>query len=174
MSSTNNSATDLASLTGTWVLDPSRTTIEFRTKAMWVMNVKGTAKALAGSGVVGDGEAVSGRFEVDMSSVSTGNKKRDDHLQSADFFDTTKFPTMTFEFTSSHLSGPGRATLTGTLNVHGQTRPLTVPAEFRASTDTVDVTAEFPIDRSQWGMTWAKMGAGIHNQVSVKARFNKG
>ena len=173
MTSPDTQGSDLAALTGTWALDPNKTSVEFRTKAMWVLNVKGTAKARSGSGVVADGGAVSGRFEIDMSSFSTGNKKRDDHLRTPDFFDARKYPTMTFEVTSASLSGPERGQLSGTLSIRDQTKPLTVPVEFHVSSSSLDVSAEFPIDRSQWGVTWAKMGAGLHNQVSVKARFNK-
>lgn len=168
-----NPTANLAPLAGTWVLDPARTTVEFRTKGMWMLNVKGTAQASGGSGAVGDDGTVAGRVEIDMSSVSTGNKKRDTHLQTADFLDTAKYPTMTFDVISARLTGPDRAEVAGTLAVHGQTRPLTVPVEIHASANSVDVSAEFDIDRSQWNITWSKMGAGLHNRVFVKAHFAK-
>jgi hypothetical protein len=36
---------------------------------------------------------------------------------------------------------------------------------------TVDVEVE--IDRSLWGMSWAKMGAGLKNQVAIHAHFDR-
>jgi polyisoprenoid-binding protein YceI len=36
------------------------------------------------------------RAEIDASSISTANAKRDGHLKSADFFDVEKYPTITF------------------------------------------------------------------------------
>jgi len=42
----------IADLAGTWTLDPRRTTIRFRTKAMWVLNVTGTLRATEGDGAV--------------------------------------------------------------------------------------------------------------------------
>jgi polyisoprenoid-binding protein YceI len=35
----------------------------------------------------------------------------------------------------------------------------------------VTVSAETEIDRSAWGMTWTRMGAGIHNRVTIEATF---
>ena len=48
MSSIDTTMSDVARWTGTWVLDPEKTTVTFRTKAMWVLPVTGTAKALGG------------------------------------------------------------------------------------------------------------------------------
>ena len=62
--------------------------------------------------------------------------------------------------------------MTGSLTIRDQSRPLellvtaTQPAPGRAT-----LTAEAEIDRRQWGMTWAKMGAGVINQVIVVAQF---
>jgi polyisoprenoid-binding protein YceI len=38
----------ISDLTGTWALDPRRTTIQFQTKAMWVLNVNDTLRATEG------------------------------------------------------------------------------------------------------------------------------
>jgi polyisoprenoid-binding protein YceI len=46
--STIGTTTDLNRFTGTWTLDPQKTSIAFRTKAMWIFTVNGTAKALSG------------------------------------------------------------------------------------------------------------------------------
>ena len=42
----------IADLADTWTLDPRRTTIQFRTKAMWILNVTGTLRATEGNGAV--------------------------------------------------------------------------------------------------------------------------
>ena len=35
----------------------------------------------------------------------------------------------------------------------------------------VTLDAQTEIDRSKWGMSWTMMGAGLINQVTVKATF---
>ena len=70
--------------------------------------------------------------------------------------------------------GEGRLKVSGTLTIKGQSRPLdliataTEPAPGRAI-----LTAEAEIDRRQWGITWAKMGAGVHNHLVVAAHFTR-
>ena len=43
----------------------------------------------------------------------------------------------------------------------------------RAAPGRATLTAEAEIDRRQWGMTWAKMGAGVINHVVVVAQFTR-
>lgn len=165
--------TSVSDHAGTWTLDAEHTSVEFHTKAMWVLGVKGTASALRGGGTVGEDGAVSGKLVIDATSIDTRNKRRDAHLQTADFFDTMRHPTIELEATGVRFVSPGRAEVTGTLIVHGQGRPITVPADVEVDDGSVTLSAEVAIDRSEWGMTWAKMGAGLRNRVVVHARFTK-
>jgi polyisoprenoid-binding protein YceI len=164
----------LSGATGTWVLDPSATTVELRTKAMWVLPVKGTFRAVEGSGTVSEDGDVTGTLSVDASSVDTGNKKRDNHLRSSDFFETDKHAHFVYTATGASPAGPDQIKVNGTLTVRGQTRPLDIVATVSpTSPSEATVTAEFALDRSQWGVTWAKMGAQTSNQLKVSARFTK-
>jgi len=164
---------ELSTYAGDWVLDPARSSVKFRTKAVWVMPVKGTFSDVSGEGTVGEDGTVSGRLTVGVASISTGNAKRDQHLLTADFLDAGIHPTLEFVATAARPAGPGRVELDGTLSVHGQSRALTVPATVNADGPSVTVNAEVALDRSQWGVTWTKMGAGLHNQVAVTAVFTR-
>ncbi len=174
MTSSHETAADLSPYAGTWTLDPSQTSIEFHTKAMWVLNVKGTFKAIEGSGTVGADGSMRGSLVFDAASVDTRNKRRDNHLRTADFFEVDVFPTIIFTVTDSHSSGTGKVELTGDLTVHGTTRPLTLLADVSVEGDAATVSAQVDIDRRAWGLTWAKMGAGLTNHMVIKARFTKG
>src|SRR6202034_3409129 len=67
-----------AGAAGAWVLDPSATTIELQTKAMWgLAKVKGSFTAVDGAGTVTADGGVSGTLVIDASSVNTSNSKRD-------------------------------------------------------------------------------------------------
>src|ERR1700678_135527 len=105
MTSPDDTAADLSAYAGSWTLDPSQTSIEFHTKAMWVANVKGAFKAIEGSGTVGADGTVGGSIILDAASVDTKKKKRDDHLRTADFFEVSAFPTITFTVTDAHPKG---------------------------------------------------------------------
>jgi polyisoprenoid-binding protein YceI len=168
--------TDLLSASaGTWTLDPSASTVELRTKAMWGMaKVKATFAVLEGSGIVAADGNVIGALVVDAASINSGNAKRDEHLRTKDFFEVETYPTFTYAATGATAAADGTITLAGTLTVHGQTHPLPLTATATpVGADRLTVVAEAEIDRSQWGLTWAKMGAGLHNHVTVTAAFTK-
>ncbi|WP_405913796.1 YceI family protein [Streptomyces sp. NBC_00963] len=165
---------DPAGLAGAWSLDPARTSITIRTKAMWLLPVKGTAKAVEGGGTVGPDGSVSGTLVVDAASIDTGTAKRDQHLRDADFFEVAKYPTITYEATTGTVSASGRVELTGTLTLHGRTQQLALVGRVTAADDDgATVVVEAEVDRSQWGMTFSKMGAGLRNHLVISARFTK-
>src|SRR5579875_3139653 len=124
MATVGEAESGLSKYVGLWVLDPAGTSVEFRTKAMWFLNVKGTFKATGGAATVTDTGAVTGTLVVDAASVTTGNKKRDQHLRTADFFETDSHPTLTFTAKSAQPSADGQFSVQGELTIHGQTRPL--------------------------------------------------
>jgi polyisoprenoid-binding protein YceI len=163
----------LAAAVGNWKLDPAATTIELRTKAMWgLAKVKAHFKAIEGNAVVGEGGTVSGTIVTDAGSVDTKNTKRDAHLRSGDFFEVEKFPSFTYAVTGARPAAGGKITLNGTFTVRDQTRPLDVLATATENgPDRMTITAETDLDRSQWGLTWAKMGAGLHNHLVITAQF---
>ncbi len=164
----------LATNVGTWTLDKEATTIEFHTKAMWVLKVKGSFTPLEGSGVVTDTGSVSGNLVIDAASVNTGTKKRDQHLLTADFFDVTKYPTFVYAVTGSSSAADGKVTLSGTFTAHGQTHPLDLLASVSSyGQDKVTIEAEGDLDRTQWGLNWTKMGAGTANHLVVTAVFKR-
>ena len=173
MTSPNEAVADLSAFAGSWNLDPSQTSIVFHTKAMWVLNVRGVFKAIEGSGTVGADGSVSGSIVLDAASVDTKTKKRDDHLRTADFFEVTIHPTIIFSVTDAHPKGPGKVELAGTLTIRGATRPVTLLADVTLTGGSATVSGELDIDRSEWGLTWAKLGAGLKNHVVIDARFTK-
>lgn len=165
----------LSTAVGTWTLDPSETTIELHTKAMWgLAKVTGHFTATEGSAVVGSDGSVSGTLVIDAASVNTGTAKRDEHLRTKDFFEVDTYPTFVYAVGAVKPAADGTFAVSGTFTVHGQTRPLdlvataTVTAPGRAT-----VTASADIDRTQWGLTWTKMGARVDNHVIVTAVFTK-
>ena len=165
-------ATDLSTHQGTWTLDPTRTSVDFTTKAMWILPVKGTLRATGGSASLGGDGTVTGSVVFDAASVDTRNKKRDAHLRTADFFDVEHFPTFAFTVTGGSVRD-GQLELTGDLTVHGQSHAVTVPGKVAADGHEATFTGTIDIDRSVWGLTWTKLGAGLANHVTVTATFTK-
>jgi polyisoprenoid-binding protein YceI len=163
-----------ATLTGSWTLDASRSTIGLRSKSMWgLAPVKGVFRQVSGKGSVSPAGEVSGAITVAAASVDTKNKKRDTHLRSADFFDSDTHPQITFRVDRITPSSSG-VTVTGALTVRDRTRPVSFDARASVVEGEVWLDAEVQVDRSDFGLTWNQMGmASMKNTLTVHAVFTR-
>ncbi|MCW7941243.1 hypothetical protein AAW14_03970 [Streptomyces hygroscopicus] len=146
--------------TGLWQLDPTASTVAVRHRTMWgLITVKGSFTALTGQGEVKPDGTAQGTITVDASSLETKNAKRDQHLRSADFFDTDRHPEITFVVRSAEAESGETARITGQLTVRGISRPQSFTARIAgADADAVTLKAEFTVDREQFGMGWNQLG----------------
>src|SRR5436189_5360051 len=64
--------------------------------------------------------------QIDVRSIDTRIKKRDDHLRSAEFFNVDKYPQITFKSRSVKQTGPQSGDILGDLTMHGVTKPVTL------------------------------------------------
>ena len=63
---------------------------------------------------------------IDARSVNTGIPLFNEHLQGADFFDTAKYPAITFKSSRMTFKGDQPASLVGDLTIKGVTQPVTL------------------------------------------------
>jgi polyisoprenoid-binding protein YceI len=142
---------------------------------MWgLAAVKGVFHTVTGNGTLTAAGDASGTITVAAGSVDTKNKKRDDHLRSADFFDSANHPDITFTVDGV---GPanGGVRVTGSLTVHGRTRPLSMDATVSSvDGDEVWLDTEVQVNRADFGLTWNQMGmASLNNTIAVHAVFTR-
>lgn len=136
-------------------LDPASTLVHFSVGATG-HDVHGTFHVAAGNvrfdpttGVAG------GEIRVDALSGETGNGSRDKTLRE-DVLETGSFPL--FVFTPEKLvgtlpeSGEASLELRGTVQLHGASHPLALPARVRRDGDRVTLAADFPIPYVEWGL----------------------
>jgi len=64
--------------------------------------------------------------QIDVRSIDTRIKKRDDHLRSPEFFNVEKYPQITFKSRSVKQTGPQSGDIVGDLTIRGVTRPITL------------------------------------------------
>jgi polyisoprenoid-binding protein YceI len=171
VSQVSQNLNDLSALEGHWSLDPDRTTVDFHTKMIRVISVKGRIRATEGGArVVTDG-GIDGNLVLDVATIDTGIKKRDAHLRSAEFFDADRYPTIVFTAQSVGRFRSGRTEVMGSLTLHGQTRPLTASVEVQHVPTEVSVVANIDLDRTAWGVGRTRFGPSTTAHVVVKARF---
>lgn len=65
--------------------------------------------------------------EIMVNSINTGNEKRDGHLQSDDFFNAEKYPTITFSSDKITQSGDNSFVAHGQLTIKDVTKDIKLP-----------------------------------------------
>jgi polyisoprenoid-binding protein YceI len=162
-------------LAGKWILDKERSTVALRSKSLWgLAAVKGVFHELEGTATIRPQGEVTGQIAVTSASIDTNHRKRDTHLRSADFFLSEKYPAITFAVSSLTPAGEG-ASISGTLTVREQSRPITFPASVsRLDDGAIALDATLQIDRSEFGLTWNQMGmASMKNTITIHGVFTK-
>jgi len=163
-------------LAGRWTLDPGASRVEFRVRHFWgLITVRGRFERVEGQGSAGPDGTGTGRLVADAASLTTGNKQRDRHLRSADFFDTERHPRVVLTVRQATLTADGRLAAEGMLEAAGIAEPVSFTADVvEASPDVVTLRAELTVDRSRYRMTWSPLRmAARHATGSVTARFTR-
>jgi polyisoprenoid-binding protein YceI len=150
-------------------IDAAHSEADFAIKHLAISTVHGSFRGLSGVVHFDPANMAKSGVEasIDVTTVDTGVANRDTHLKSPDFFDTAKYPTMTFKSTSVAKSGSGYA-VTGDLTLHGVTKSVVLMLEepSKAQPDAKGVahrgfTATTTIKRQDFGLVWAgKTGTG--------------
>jgi polyisoprenoid-binding protein YceI len=83
--------------------------------------------------------------QIDVRSIDTRIKKRDDHLRSAEFFNVDKYPQITFKSRSVKQTGPQSGDILGDLTIHGVTKPITLHVKL--------LTPLNDTSRTRWAIT---------------------
>ena len=167
-----------------WNLDSTHSEIGFKVKHLMITNVKGVFREFSGS-VRSDAEDFSdAKIEVRIkaASIDTGDKNRDGHLNSADFFDAASFPEIKFTgSTVKSKKGDGTYQLTGNLEMKGISKPVVLDVEYTGAMKDpygnfkVGFLAEGKINRREWGLNWnAALEAGgvmVSEDVRISAEI---
>lgn len=143
-------------------IDASHTTIGFSVKHMVVANVKGSFGKFEGTinFDAAQPQAMTAAATIDVSSVDTGNEKRDAHLLESDFFDATAFPQIFFETTAVEGTLPNLV-LVGNLSMKGVTKQIRLPVEFNGpitdpwGNERIGMSGSTDINRQDFGITWS-------------------
>ena len=163
---------------GTWSIDPVWSAIEFEVKKIGLFTVKGRVPGFSGTVTGGDHPSITGT--VTVSSITTFDETRDGHLQSPDFFDVDRYPTLDFQSTSVRSFGD-ELVVEGDLTIKGITRPVELRGRFvgmgpdLVGTERIGLELAGTIDRTEFGLNWnAPLPGGgflLPNEVRLTTSF---
>lgn len=132
----------------------------------------GTFRISSGSINADTSTITAGHFEINIAALKNEDLSGDDkaklegHLKSADFFETSKYPTARFDITKVspvNANGTDTATLkmkdathiiSGNLRLKDQTKNVSFPAKVRISGNELSADGTFDIDRTEWQMNY--------------------
>jgi polyisoprenoid-binding protein YceI len=145
-------------------IDSAHSGAQFSVKHLMVSNVRGSFGKVTGKANIDEKDITKSTVEaiIDATSINTNEPKRDEHLRSPDFFDTAKYPTITFKSTKVEQAG-SNLKVAGDLTMHGVTKPVVLDVEGFTS-EAKDPwgntkrggVATTKINRKDFGLGWNK------------------
>lgn len=161
-----------------WRFDPAYTTVEFSVRNLWY-TVRGRFRTIEGSIVLDETDMSRSSVVARISarSIDTGNKRRDAHLQSADFFDADNYPDIEFRSTSV-ARGKDRDSLDveGNLTFKGKSKTIALlvnemdRSRSPRGEEFVYYSATTELDRFELGIKYGRGVIGRKVKVTINVQ----
>ncbi len=111
--------------------------------------------------------------EIDMTAFKTFDPKLTNHLKSPEFFDVEQYPTARFESTKIEVGQGGEHTVTGNLTLLKTTKEISFPLKMDAANNAMSLSAEFVIDRIDFGVGLDEKLNTVERPVSLSVTIGK-
>lgn len=111
-----------------YVIEEGHSSINTKFKHVGISWLKGEFKSFSGS-IEYDPENVSASsvmVEIDVTSIDSNHKLRDEHMLNEEHLNGAQFPTATFASTSVMDKGEGNMTVNGDFTLHGVTNEIAI------------------------------------------------
>ena len=148
-----------------FALDSASSKVEWLAKKVTGQH-NGTLAIKSGELKTEAGKITSGRFTLNMAAIKVvditdaeTNAKLAGHLNSEDFFSTSKFPEGTFELVSTEpianaAAGSPNYTIKGNLTLKGISKAISFPSTITINGEMLNAQADFDIDRTEWDIRY--------------------
>lgn len=167
----------------TWVIDPTHSEIQFKVKHLVISTVTGSFKEFEGSikSVDGEFDGATVNFSAATDSIDTNQAQRDEHLKSADFFDSATHPKLIFSNGKLSKKNGSDFVLEGLLTIKGESKAVKLDVDFGGNmTDSYgnaksgfELTGK--INRKDFGLTWGAVteagGVVVGDEVKLIANI---
>ncbi len=161
-----------------WKVDKLHSNVRFSVAHMVVSETEGTFKVFDGSLEYSKADMSDAKinFTVDVKSINTDNETRDGHLKSDDFFNTDKYPVMTFVGTAFKPVGKNKYELIGNLTIRDVTKQVKFDVTYGGELTTKGGTkagfkAKTTIERFDYNLKWNRAveagGLVVGNEVEI-------
>jgi polyisoprenoid-binding protein YceI len=160
-----------------WIIDPTHSEVAFKVKHLVISTVTGYFRKFEGAAESAseDFNGASVTFSLDVNTIDTNQSDRDQHLKSADFFDTASFPSIAFA--GKLVNQEGEYQLKGDLTLKGITQQVTLDVTYGGTVaDPYGQTKagfeiEGKLNRKDFGLTWSAITEAGSVVVSDQVRL---
>ena len=149
-----------AAAQGTYTFDTVHSSVEFKVRHL-VSKVSGAFTEFDGTIAAdfGNLDASGVELTIQTASIDTKNEKRDGHLRSPDFFDTEKYPEITFSSSKITKVDDDSFAVAGTLTMHGVSKQITLTVDYLGEMSAMGgVRAGYElsttVNRKDYGVSW--------------------
>ncbi len=161
----------------TYNIDPAHSTIGFAVSHLVINTVHGKFDQFSGTVLLEGNHIQQAQGTIQTASVNTGVAARDKDLRSPNFFDATKYPTITFQSKRAEPKG-GETVLTGDFTMHGVTKEISLPVTVKGpikdpwGNSRVGLQAKARLNRKDFGLTYNKTletgGLVVGDEVEIE------
>ncbi len=167
-----------------YVIDPGHTSIHFRVGHFHFSQLQGRFNKISGTFSFDPANAEASKVDVlvDVGSIDTNHKARDDHMRKPEYFNVARFPNARFQSTRIVVTGARKGLMTGDLTIMGVTIPVTLEVKFNGIAAhplgekfaqyrgiiVAGFSAHTAISRSSFGMTAAPGEKGEMAELSIE------
>ncbi|MCM0042335.1 MAG: hypothetical protein RLZZ358_2113 [Bacteroidota bacterium] len=160
-----------------WIIDPTHSEVAFKVKHLVISTVTGYFRKFEGNAesTSDDFSGATVAFSLAVDSIDTNQSDRDQHLKSADFFDTANFPSISFA--GKLVNQGGDYQLVGDLTLKGITKEVALEVTYGGTVgDPYGQTKagfeiEGKINRKDFGLTWSAITEAGSVVVSDQVRL---
>jgi polyisoprenoid-binding protein YceI len=161
----------------TYAVDGVHSSVSFRIQHLGISEVHGRFNDFSGSFTIDKDDPAKSTFTltIQVESIDTNQKQRDEALRGPQFFDVKQYPSMKFKSTAVKAVGDGYQ-VTGDLTMHGVTKSITFTlhggktAEFPKGVHRIGFTTDLVLKRSEFGMNNAlgPIGDDVHIAIGLQ------
>ena len=112
------------------------------------------------------------RVTIDLATANTGDSQRDESLKSSDFFNIGAHPKAVFTASGAKALGHDRYQSSGTLDLHGVKRPVTLAYTVKIKKDVAQVGGSTSLDRTSFGVGSGEWASTDQIAAKVGVSFN--
>lgn len=145
------------------IIDPDHSVATFAIRHLMIAKVRGMFPKVTGTIRYDEQDVTrsSVKAEIDVTSLNTGVKKRDEHVLSDEMLDAARFPLMTFRSTRVERRSDNSLAVHGDLTIHGETRQVVFDAAHFGPVKspfggeiTLGFSASTKLNREDFGVFW--------------------